>query len=95
MIFEWILFLILGFESIYRKASMQTLAYQLVKALWREVQNLPLAQQKRYSSTIFLAAELGNVEFLAILLRSNPELIWMTDGKKRNIFHISIIYQRV
>jgi hypothetical protein len=92
MIFEWILFLILGFKSIYRKASMLTLAYQLVKALWREVQNLQPAQRKKYSSTNFLATQLGNVEFLAILVRSDPELIWMTDGKKRNIFHISIIY---
>jgi hypothetical protein len=60
----------------------------------REVQNLPPAQPKKYSSTIFLSAELGNVEFLAILLRFDPELIWMTDGKKRNIFHISIIYRQ-
>jgi hypothetical protein len=33
---------------------------------------------------------LGNVEFLTILISSNPDLIWMVDEKKRNIFHISI-----
>ncbi|XP_059438832.1 uncharacterized protein LOC132171518 [Corylus avellana] len=82
------------FESIYRKASMRMLAYTLVEFIWREVQKLQSEERKKYSSTIFLAAELGNVKFLTILIRSDPELIWMTDGKKRNIFHISIIYRQ-
>jgi hypothetical protein len=72
----------------------RTLAHQLVEDIWKEVRKLPLEQFQKYSSTIFIAAELGNVEFLTILIRSNPDLIWMVDAKKQNIFHISIRYRQ-
>jgi hypothetical protein len=96
MIIEWILFLIPGCKSTYRRALMRTFGYELVEALWTEVQklNLPLEQQKKYSSTIFVAARLGNVEFLTILINSDPNLIWMTDDDSLNIFQISIIYRQ-
>jgi ankyrin repeat protein len=69
---------------------MRMLAHQLVEDIWKEVRKLPLEQFQKYSSTLFFAVELGNVEFLTILISSNPDLIWMVDEKKRNIFHISI-----
>jgi hypothetical protein len=52
---------------------MRTLAHQLVEAIWKEVLKLPWEQRRKHSSTIFLAVELGNVEFLTILIRADPD----------------------
>ena len=37
------------------------------------------------------AAEVGNVEFLAELLRFYPDLIWEIDIKNRSIIHIAVL----
>ncbi|KAB1220997.1 hypothetical protein CJ030_MR3G007491 [Morella rubra] len=40
------------------------------------------------------AAKVGNVEFLVILIRSYPDLIWQRDEKYGSLFHIAISYRR-
>jgi ankyrin repeat protein len=45
----------------------------------------------KYLDIFFTAAELGNVEFLTIILRSHPDLIWKFDQNNKNLFHIAIL----
>jgi hypothetical protein len=76
---------------------MKTLAHQLVEELWKKV-GIP---DKQFSSNlvnnnmalIFEAAKVGNVEFLIILARSYPDLIWQQNKNKMSIFHIAILYR--
>ena len=64
---------------------MWTLAHQLVEKLWEHVlqlQDWDISKLiKTPSKLLFNATELGNVEFLIILIRSFPDLIWKV-GKK-------------
>ena len=64
---------------------MRTLAHQLVEKLWEHVlqqQDSVISELIREpSKLLFDAAELGNLEFLIILIRSYPDLLWKV-GKK-------------
>jgi ankyrin repeat protein len=42
---------------------------------------------------IFEAAKVGNVEFIIILARSYPDLLWQQDKNKMSIFHYAILYR--
>jgi hypothetical protein len=88
-------FLITGIKGIYNKALMQTFAHQLVEDLWKEVRILTDRDFSNlvgnHSSFLFDAAELGNAEFLIILVRSYPDLMWKVDKKNRSLFHIAIL----
>jgi ankyrin repeat protein len=76
---------------------MQTLAHQLVEKLWLCVlhqQDLEISELIREpSKLLFDAAELGNLEFLIILIRSYPDLIWKVDKDNRSLFHIAVLYR--
>ncbi|XP_059436367.1 uncharacterized protein LOC132169333 [Corylus avellana] len=82
------------FKGMSNKALMQTLAHELVKLLWSETLLLPKDQFSKlvdnHSTLLFEAAELGNVDYLIILIRSYPALIWRVDEKNRSIFHIAV-----
>ncbi|KAF5472267.1 hypothetical protein F2P56_009001 [Juglans regia] len=77
---------------------MRTIAHQLVDLLWKNVLFLPEEQfsklVREHSSLLFNAARSGNVEFLIILIRSYPDLIWEVDLKNRSIFHLAIKYRQ-
>ena len=70
---------------------MQELVHELVDRV-KEVQ---LFEGKQFSDTVrpllFDAAEFGNAEFLIILIRSYPNIIWTTDYYNRSLFHIAVI----
>ena len=77
---------------------MKTLVHQLVERLWKIV-GIP---DKHIQSNLVTcnhmnlmveAAKVGNVEFLIILIRSYPDLIWQQDENNRSIFHIAILYR--
>ena len=76
---------------------MQTLAHQLVEKLWEHVlqlQDWEISKLiKTPSKLLFDAAELGNVEFLIILIRAYPDLIWKIDQNNRSLFHIAVLYR--
>ena len=80
------------------KALMQTLAHKLVHLLWKEFLLLPEKKFedliKEHSTFIFKAAELGNVEYLVILIRSYPDLIWRVDKNNQSIFHIAVKHRQ-
>ena len=42
------------------------------------------------SSMLHDAATVGNVEFVRVLLHTNPELLQIADGSGKNIFHIAV-----
>ncbi|KAB1226999.1 hypothetical protein CJ030_MR1G014979 [Morella rubra] len=84
------------------KALMQTLAHQVVENLWREsailaneqfLTNMAMADS-RIMDLLAEAAKVGNVEFLVILLRSCPDLIWKGNEEYSSLFHITISCRR-
>ncbi|OAP06312.1 hypothetical protein AXX17_AT3G48470 [Arabidopsis thaliana] len=54
---------------------------------------LNLFQQVASSWLLFDAAELGNVEFLVILIRSHLDLLWIVDNNNRTLFHVAALYR--
>ena len=68
-------------------------ALKLVQRLWEKV---VLLSDSRISNLIaepeliFDAARQGNLEFLLILIREYPDLIWKFDENDHTIFHIAV-----
>lgn len=91
-------FLVPGFKAIYDKKSMHIQALELVKRLWDRVLLLddPKIGEliRSPSRLLFTAAELGIVEFIIVLIRSYPDLIWKVDDKSRSIFHIAVAHRQ-
>ncbi|XP_017980115.1 PREDICTED: uncharacterized protein LOC18594737 [Theobroma cacao] len=81
------------------KGSNDSTALELVSSLWTNVlskTNLDVQKEIDFPfNLLFEAAELGNYEFLAELLRLYPELIWETDCENRTIFHIAVLHRHV
>ncbi|XP_030942223.1 ankyrin repeat-containing protein ITN1-like isoform X2 [Quercus lobata] len=90
--------MIRGFKWIYYKDLMQTLAHQLVEKFWEHVLQLQDWEISKLTKTpselLFDAAELGNVEFLIILIRAYPDLIWKVDQNNRSLFHTAVLYRQ-
>ncbi|CAE6196810.1 unnamed protein product [Arabidopsis arenosa] len=91
--FQWLGHLM--FEGMFHKAKMRSLAHKLVEDIWNliiqksdeEVSDL----LRKPTRLLFDAASCGNVEFLVILIRSYPDLIWKVDRRNRSLFHIAAI----
>lgn len=49
---------------------------------------------RKPSRLLFTAAEMGNVEFIKILIRMYPDLIWKVDDHSRSIFHIAVMHRQ-
>lgn len=49
-----------------------------------------LRENEEFSQLVFVAAEVGNVEFLIELIRFDFDILWKTDKKRRSIFHIAV-----
>ena len=47
-------------------------------------------ENEEISQLIFVAAKIGNVEFLIEFIRIKPDLIWKKDTEGRTIFHIAV-----
>ncbi|KAJ4702411.1 Ankyrin repeat family protein [Melia azedarach] len=81
------------------KRLMQAL--ELVERIWKRVillSDLEISQLiAEPGKLIFDAAERGNVEFLSILIREYPDLIWKVDNPKNkySIFHIAVKYRQM
>ena len=50
---------------------------------------------RRPSGVLFDAAMSGNVEFLALLLRNYPDLLWEVNEKGQTIFHVAVLHRHV
>ena len=71
---------------------MQALVHKLIVL----VSKVQLFEDREYLATdggniIYDAAKFGNSEFLNILIRSYPNIIWTTDKDGRSLFHIAVI----
>ncbi|KAK9938933.1 hypothetical protein M0R45_015644 [Rubus argutus] len=80
-----------------RKLNQADVALQLVQRLWEEIlkeEHENVMKLIKYpSNLLFDAAELGNYEFLAVLMSSYPELVWETDEKNRTIIHVAVLHR--
>ena len=69
-------------------------AVELVKRLWDQVLLLDDSKISEFIRTpsrlLFTAAELGIMEFVTVLIRSYPDLIWKVDDQSRSIFHVAV-----
>lgn len=83
------------FKGIYHQALMQTFAYKLVEKLWELIVRKPEAEISNLigapSRLLFDAVKLGNVQFLLVLFRSYPNLLWSVDEEGRTLFQIAVI----
>lgn len=78
---------------------MQTLAHQFVEDLWKPVVDWPAKDVSKLlkspTNIVFDAAERGNVEFLSILIRSYPDIIWMSDDNSLSLLHVAALNRHV
>ncbi|KAG2725799.1 hypothetical protein I3760_01G083500 [Carya illinoinensis] len=82
------------------KALMQASAHRLVDCLWEKLGD----DDKRFSPTavdeqhmmklLVEATEVGNLEFLVILIRSYPDLIWQVDKEYGSLFHVAVKHRQ-
>ncbi|KAJ6381060.1 hypothetical protein OIU77_029874 [Salix suchowensis] len=85
--------------SVFKLARMRKLmhkqALDLIQYLWERVVLLDDATISRQIGEpwplIFTAAERGNLDFLTILIRLYPDLIFKVDQNTYSIFHIAIL----
>ncbi|CAL5346559.1 unnamed protein product [Camellia sinensis] len=83
-------------EEFMTKKLLDMQSLELVKRFWGQILLLDDAHigniLKSPSRPLFVAAELGNFEFVFELLHSYPDLIWKVDEQSRSIFHIAVIH---
>ncbi|KAG6771370.1 hypothetical protein POTOM_022721 [Populus tomentosa] len=84
-----------GFKLARMKKLMHKEALDIIQYLWEQVVLLDDATISRQIGEpwplIFTAAERGNLDFLTILIRLYPELIFKVEHNTYSIFHISIL----
>ena len=91
----WLLSCSLSFSGIKQdQNTKQTKAHQLLKeicvyAYKSDVENLR-GNKDVISQQLFVAAKVGNVEFLIEVIRMNIDLLLMVDSNGRTIFHIAV-----
>ncbi|CAL5410523.1 unnamed protein product [Camellia sinensis] len=89
---------VFGFKVVHDKKLLDMQSLELVKRLWGQILLLDDAQigniLKSPSRPLFVAAELGNFEFVFELLHSYPDLIWKVDEQSRSIFHIAVMHRQ-
>ncbi|KAG6624384.1 ankyrin repeat-containing protein At5g02620-like [Carya illinoinensis] len=79
------------------KALMQASAHQLVDRLWKALgdKNFSSTVVPQHKRLVVEAAKVGNVEFLVILIRSYPHLIWQVDQEDYGtLFHVAIKHRQ-
>lgn len=82
---------------MYFSGLKQTQQRQLVGFLWsifltRDDEEI-LGIIREPSHVAFDAIEVGNFEFLKVLMTTFPDLIWEVDERNRSIIHIAILHR--
>lgn len=88
-----------GFKSVYDKKLMHIQALELVQQLWDKILSLDHDPKigeliRTPSRLLFTAAELGIVEFITVLIRSYPDLIWKVNDQSQTIFHVAVAHRQ-
>ncbi|KAJ9168501.1 hypothetical protein P3X46_020016 [Hevea brasiliensis] len=85
-------------NQVYNIKLRHLQALELVRQLWQQILNLDDAGLKALIRTprqlLFTAAEFGIVEFITVLIRSHPDLIWKVDEQSRSIFHTAVVHRQ-
>lgn len=77
----------------YKEAGEEDLAKKVQKLVSGYIDDMRAETytRKNYSSRVlFVAAEMGNTNFLIELIRQSPDLIWKVNDNNETIFHIAI-----
>ncbi|KAH9687268.1 ANK REP REGION domain-containing protein [Citrus sinensis] len=91
---------ILGIMKCSRNIElMNNQALELVKCLWREIvgqEDVDVAEAiRKPTNLLFDAAKVGNIQFLAELIGSYPDLVHELDENGRSIFHVAILHRHM
>ncbi|XP_031251063.1 uncharacterized protein LOC116108967 [Pistacia vera] len=85
-------------RAVLKRKLTHLQAYELVKRLWKLVlflDNSKIGELiRKPSHLLFTAVEKGNVEFITVLIRMCPELIWKVDDPSQSIFHIAMVHRQ-
>ncbi|KAH9753256.1 ANK REP REGION domain-containing protein [Citrus sinensis] len=91
---------VLGIMKCSRNIElMNNQALELVKCLWREIvrqEDVDVAEAiRKPTNLLFDAAKVGNIQFLAELIGSYPDLVHELDENGRSIFHVAILHRHM
>lgn len=72
---------------------MRALVYELVSSNSKMVKQF---EAKKFTNIfvrnlLFDAVKFGNAEFINILIRTYPHMVWTTDDFRRSLFHIAVV----
>ncbi|XP_059287336.1 uncharacterized protein LOC132040689 isoform X2 [Lycium ferocissimum] len=85
-------------RELREKTLLKMKASELLEELWKECsENLAEDELKRLVSEtniLHSAAKEGNVEFLALLIRDYPDLVWDVNQKGQTIFHVAVLHRQ-
>ncbi|XP_031247779.1 ankyrin repeat-containing protein NPR4-like [Pistacia vera] len=91
--------LVISSRFIFLKKKLDPKATKLIKRLWEQIIVLKDSDISRLIgmpidwNLIFVAAEQGNIEFLTILIREYPDLVFKVDDNGYTIFHYAVKYR--
>ncbi|KAI7738342.1 hypothetical protein M8C21_008405, partial [Ambrosia artemisiifolia] len=75
-------------------SALQKLIFEHIEKMRKDTEKIitkPRSEKKTYSSRVlFIAAEVGNTNFLIELIRQYPDLIWKVNDDNQTIFHIAV-----
>ena len=78
--------------KLKEEKSKQSQAHELLKQCLQpyrdDIENLN--EIPELSRVLFIAADVGNVEFLVELIHFDFDLLWKINDEKRSIFHIAV-----
>ncbi|XP_031129941.1 uncharacterized protein LOC116031776 isoform X1 [Ipomoea triloba] len=87
-----------GVADMKKRKLMCMEALELFKCSWEQVLLLNCSQignlLKSPFNPLFVAAELGNIQFVLHLIRSYPDLIWKVNEQSQSVFHIAVIHRQ-
>ncbi|GAA0146959.1 hypothetical protein LIER_06778 [Lithospermum erythrorhizon] len=79
---------------IHDQKLMHLQVLKLVKKLWTEIVLLDNSSISdliaKPTRLLFTAAGLGIIEFLVVLIRLYPDLLWKVGERRRSIFHVAV-----
>ncbi|KAK9989410.1 hypothetical protein SO802_029649 [Lithocarpus litseifolius] len=87
------------FKGFCKQGSKLESAHEVLAMIWKKV--LKRSDEeisdliRRPSGVLFDAAMSGNIEFLALLLRNYPDLLWEVNEKGQTIFHVAVLHRHV
>ncbi|XP_060675796.1 uncharacterized protein LOC107413221 [Ziziphus jujuba] len=69
-------------------------ALQIVTKFWELDEEAQTSSTKEIENSLFIAAEVGNVDFIIKLIGLNPNLLWTIDKEKGSIFHVAVQHRQ-